>query len=310
VTFATPLALLAIPAVLILLAAYVWWRRRRPAAAVPFPDVDLVAMAAPPPRKRRFIPLVLAALALVGFAFALARPEVTRQVPREEATVMLAIDVSGSMAASDVEPYRLAAAQEAARIFADTVPRQFQVGLVAFSGEAAVLVPPTTDRLAFNRALQGLVADGATAFGDAVMASLDAIQRTQPGAETLRSARILLLSDGANTVGTLPEDAARRAKELGVPVFTVALGTQDGVLADGRRVPPDPEALAALAETTGGRTFESEDAGSVKQVYEDLGTFIGTREIQDEVTAWPAGIAALLLAFAGLAAWRVGPRLP
>ena len=309
-TFANPLALLAIPVVLALLAGAIWWRRRRRPAGVPHPDLDLVALAAPAPRRRRFIPLALLALALTGFAFGLARPEVTRAVPREEATVMLAIDVSGSMAAADVDPYRLAAAQEAAKLFASKVPRQFQIGLVSFSGQANLILPPTTDREALNRAIDGLVADGATAFGDAVVTSLEAIRATQPGVEKLRSARILLLSDGANTVGTLPEEAANEAKKAGVPVFTVALGTQDGVLPDGRRVPPDPEALAALAEATGGRSFESKDAESVNQVYGDLGSFIGTREVRDEVTQWPIGLAALMLAMAGVAAWRVGARLP
>jgi len=222
---------------------------------------------------------------------------------------MLAIDVSGSMAADDVAPYRLRAAQDAAKTFAEKVPRQFQVGLVAFSGQADVLLPPSTDRAAFARAVDSLVADGATASGEAILSSLDAIRSTQPGAQQLRSGRILLLSDGANTVGTMPEEAAQQAKEAGVPVYTVALGTAEGVLPDGRAVPPDAASLAAVAEITGGEAFESTDAESVRTVYEDLGTFIGTRQVMAEVTAWPTGIAALLLALAGVAAWRVGPRL-
>lgn len=310
-SFASPWALL----LLIPLAAGVaWWtwraRRGEGRVAVPFADLDLIAMAAPRPRPTRFLPGVLLVLALAGFTFALARPQATTAVPRDEATIMLAIDVSGSMAADDVAPYRLRAAQDAAIAFVDTVPRQFQIGLVAFSGQADVLLPPTTDRQAFRRAVESLVADGATASGDAVLASLDAIRATQPGATKLRSARILLLSDGANTVGVLPQDAAAEARTAGVPVFTIALGTADGVLPDGRRVPPDPASLAAVAEATGGQAFESQDAGSVKQVYEDLGTFIGTRPVLTEATAWPAGIAALLLMLAGVAAWRFGPRLP
>jgi Ca-activated chloride channel homolog len=290
-----------------------WWvrreRRGHTGAAIPFSDLDLVAAAAPGRRWTRWAPGALVALALAGFVVALARPEAITSVPREEGTIMLAIDVSGSMAADDVSPYRLRAAQDAATTFAERVPRQFQVGLIAFNGQADVLLPPSTDRQAFARAVDSLVADGATASGEAILASLDAIRSTQPGARELRSARILLLSDGANTVGTLPEDAARDAKEAGVPVYTVALGTPEGVLPDGRAVPPDPASLAAVAEITGGEAFESKDAASVRAVYEDLGTFIGTRQIVGEVTSWPTGIAALLLVLAGVAAYRVAPRL-
>lgn len=309
-SFASPWALLLL---IPLLAGVAWWivrdRRGRDRAAVPFADLDLVALAVPGRRWTRVLPGVLLVLALIGFTLALARPQAVTAVPREEGTIMLAVDVSGSMAADDVSPYRLRAAQDAATTFADTVPRQFQVGLVAFSGQADVLLPPSTDRAAFRRAVGSLVADGATASGEAILSSLDAIRSTQPGATTLRSARILLLSDGANTVGTLPGEAARQAKDAGVPVYTVALGTSEGVLPDGRAVPPDPAALAAVAEITGGQAFESRDAESVTRVYEDLGTFIGTRPVLGEVTAWPTGIAALLLALAGVAAWRVGSRL-
>jgi Ca-activated chloride channel family protein len=107
----------------------------------------------------------------------------------------------------------------------------------------------------------------------------------------------------------MPEDAAQQAKDASVPVYTVALGTAEGVLPDGRAVPPDPASLAAVAEITGGEAFESRDAESVRTVYEDLGTFIGTRQVMGEVTSWPAGLAALLLVLAGVAAWRVGPKL-
>ena len=311
-TFAQPLALLLVPALALVLLAAARWRRRRPAPGVPHPDLDLVLAAAPPPRARRHLPAALALLALAALALALARPEVWRDEPRERATIMLAIDVSGSMAADDVEPYRLHAAQEAALRFADDVPRQYLVGLVSFSGTANVLVPPTTDRLALRRAIEGLVPNGATAVGDAVVASLSAVRELHGGPraeEALESARILLLSDGATTTGLLTPLAAERAAEAGVPVFTVSLGTPDGRLADGTPVPPDPEELAHLAERTGGRAYESRDAESVSEVYARLGSFIGTERVRGEATAWPAGAALVLLALAGAAAWRLGPRV-
>ncbi len=311
--FASPwLLVLLIP----LLGGVVWWivreTRGHTSAAIPFPDVDLVAFAVPTRRRWvKWIPGVLVALALVGFVVALARPQAVTDVPREQGIIMLAVDVSGSMAADDVSPYRLRAAQDAAIRFAEKVPRQFQVGLVAFNGQANVLLPPSTDRDAFKRAVDSLVADGATASGEAIIASLDAIRSTQSASiGTLRHARILLLSDGANTVGTLPQDAAQQAKDAGVPVYAIALGTPDGMLSDGRSVPPDPEALAAVAEIAGGQAFQNQDAESLSTVYEDLGTFLGTRQVMGEVTSWPVGIAAFLLMLAGFVAWRVSPRLP
>ncbi len=311
--FASPwLLVLLIP----LLGGVVWWivreTRGHTSAAIPFPDVDLVAFAVPTRRRWvKWIPGVLVALALVGFVVALARPQAVTDVPREQGIIMLAVDVSGSMAADDVSPYRLRAAQDAAIRFAEKAPRQFQVGLVAFNGQANVLLPPSTDRDAFKRAVDSLVADGATASGEAIIASLDAIRSTQSASiGTLRHARILLLSDGANTVGTLPQDAAQQAKDAGVPVYAIALGTPDGMLSDGRSVPPDPEALAAVAEIAGGQAFQSQDAESLSTVYEDLGTFLGTRQVMGEVTSWPVGIAAFLLMLAGFVAWRVSPRLP
>jgi Ca-activated chloride channel homolog len=312
VTFQQPLLLLTLLAVPLVAALVVWWRRRRPAPGIPYPDLDVIASADPGPRRRRHLPLALALLALTGLAFALARPEVDRAQPRERATIMLVVDVSGSMAAADISPYRLRAAQDAALTFAREVPRQYQVGLVSFNGRANLLVAPTTDRDALGRAIESLVPDGATAVGEAVVASLDAIRASQGLAEEggqLEAARIVVLSDGATTVGLPPSIAAERAAQAGVPVFTVSLGTPDGVLSNGQRVPPDVEGMRALAETTGGDAYESRDAEEVRAVYEELGSFIGTEQVKTEVTGWPAGIAAGLLVLAGVAAWRFGPRL-
>jgi Ca-activated chloride channel family protein len=296
----------------LVLALVVWWRRRRPAAGIPYPDLDVIAAADPGPRLRRHLPLALALLALTGLVFALARPAVDRQVPRERATIMLAIDVSGSMAATDVDPYRLRAAQDAALTFIDEVPRQYQVGLVSFSGQANLLVAPTTDRGAMRRAIETLAPDGATAVGEAIESSLDAIRSVQPSTDgdgRLEAARIVVLSDGATTVGIPPSVAAQDAKEAGVPIFTVALGTEDGVLSNGQPVPPDPVGLREVADITGGQAYESGDAESVSAVYERLGTLVGTESVRSEVTAWPAGIAVILLVLAGAAAWRFSPRL-
>lgn len=309
-SFEWPLALISLLALPAGALAYVAYRRRVARRAVPFPDVDLLAVAARRGRLRQYIPLGLAALSLAGFLFALGRPQVSRSVPKEQATIMLAIDTSGSMSADDVAPYRLRAAQDAAEKFAERVPRQYKIGLVSFSGVATSLVTPTTDRAALDAAIETLRADGATAIGEAIFTSLDAIRSTQPGVAKLRSARILLLSDGENTTGRSTDQATQAAVEADVPVATVALGTPDGILPNGRPVPPNPQALRALAESTGASSYESRDAESLSAVYERLGSVIGTEKVLDEVTAWPAGIAALLLMLAGVAAWRFGARLP
>lgn len=227
---------------------------------------------------------------------------------------MLAIDVSRSMEATDVEPYRLRAAQDAAVRFAETVPRQYQVGLVGFSDRADVLHAPSTDREALNRAIESLVPIRGTAIGEAIYVSIDAVRQTQGSdesgepSEELTAGRILLLSDGESTLGRSVDGAAREAERVGIPVFTVALGTDDGVLSDGYRVPPNPEALQDLSEVTGGESFESRDAESVSAVYEELGSFIGTIRVREEITAWPAGLAALLLLATLGSGWWLGAR--
>jgi len=309
-TFRWPLALLAILIIPLAVLAYVLYRRRVDRQAVPFPDVDVLVAAARRPRLRTYLPMALAALAFATFSFALGRPEADRQVPREQATIMLAIDVSGSMAADDVKPYRLRAAQDAALKFAERVPRQYQLGLVSFSGVPTLLLPPTTDRAAFRSAVETLHAEGATAIGEAIFTSLDAMRQAQPGNDKLEGARLLLLSDGDSTTGRTNETAAAAAVEAGVPVATVALGTQDGMLPNGRPVPPNPEALTALAESTGAKSYEATDAEGLSAVYEKLGSVIGTTTVREEVTAIPAGIAVLLLLLAGVSAWRFGTRLP
>ena len=314
VSFEQPLLLLLLLAVPLLAAAVVWWRRRRPSAGVPFPDLDVIASADPGPRLRRHLPLALAMLALAGFVFALARPEVDRQVPRERATIMLAIDVSGSMASTDVDPYRLRAAQDAAETFIDEVPRQYQVGLVSFSGQANLLVAPTTDRASLRRAIETLAPDGATAVGEAIESSLDAIRATQPKADgdgtPLEAARIVVLSDGATTVGIPPSIAAKDAKEAGrAGLHGRARHRRRGALqrparAARSRRPQGDRRDHRRPRPTRART-RSRSATSTST----SGTFIGTEAVRSEVTAWPAGIAAALLILAGVAAWRFAPRL-
>jgi Ca-activated chloride channel family protein len=290
--------------------AYAVYRRRVARNAVPFSDVDLLVQAAGPRRKRTYIPAALALGALAAFIVGLARPQADMQVPREQATIMLAIDTSGSMAADDVTPYSLRAAQDAAIAFSKTRPRQYRLGLVSFAGTAKVLQTPTTDREAFRAAVETLYPEGDTAIGEAIFASLDAMASTQNVDGTLEGARLVVLSDGKTRTGRSNEMAVQAAKAAGVPIATVALGTADGVLPGGQHVPPDPEALALISKETGGKSYTVDNAKDLSDIYKNLGSVIGTVTMSDEVTAWPAALGVLLLLLAGVATWRFGSRLP
>lgn len=308
-SFGSPLFLLLVPVAALAAWLLARWRRRRPGGGLPYPDLDELARVDVAPRRRRHVPVLLAALAALLLTVAVARPQMPQDRPRKQSTIMLAIDVSGSMAADDVAPYRLRAAQDAAVRFAERVPPAYEVGLVSFSGGASVIVPPTTDREQLTAGIESLVPGGATAIGEAIVTSLRSIQERQGGEVREDSARILLLSDGSNTDGISVAEAIDRAQGAGVPVYTVALGTLDGTLADGRPVPPDAEGLQVIAEETGGQAYESRDAESVSKVYERLGAFIGTERVTAEVTGAAAGLGLLALVLAGAAWWRWGVRL-
>ena len=349
-TFADPILLLCL---LIVPAAFVVYRqvqRRRSRYVVRFTNVDLLGNLVPrTPAWRRHVPPALYLVAMTALVVALARPSMAVAVPRDEATIILTMDVSGSMTAVDVDPSRLAAAQKAASAFIDQLPASFKVGLVAFSTAPRIVVEPTTDRAALHAALDNLAARGGTALGDAIVTSLEAAgldpnassSGAAPSASPDPSASGLptpsaspsatpapsgsaapeaqkpivatvLLSDGANSTGELePIPAAEEAAGLDVPIYTIALGTADGVVTvpdnQGQlhtlNVPPDTDTLAAIAETTGGRYFEAPTAQDLAQIYENLGTKIGYTTEEREVTQWFAAAGLLLVVGgAGLAA--------
>jgi Ca-activated chloride channel family protein len=334
-TFASPELLIGLLLVPLAIGAYLFVQRRRARYAVAFTNVDLLSNLVPRrPAWRRHVPPVLYLAAIGALVLAMARPSMTLAVPREEATIILAIDVSRSMIATDVQPTRLAAAQKAASDFVDQLPATFRVGLVAFSTAPRVLVSPTTDRAAVHSALNSLVADGGTSLGDAIATSLDAAGLTRPTGNTPTPTpapsgsvapspstspsgkpplvATVLLSDGKNSTGQLePLDAAAQAAALGVPVYTIALGTPNGqvqVRNDAGQlvtvdVPPDTETLAAIAETTGARAFHAPTAEDLAQIYKNLGSKVGYTQQSQEVTQMfaAAGLAFVLVG-AGLAA--------
>jgi Ca-activated chloride channel family protein len=348
-SFASPELLLGLLLVPIALIGYLFVQRRRSRYAVRFTNVDLLANLVPrSPGWRRHLPPVLYLTAIAALAVGLARPSVVLAVPREEATIMLTMDVSRSMRATDVDPNRLTAAQQAATDFVDRLPEQFRVGLVAFSTEARLVVEPTADRAEIREALASLRADGGTAMGDAIDLALEASgavpaptptpdpsaspepsatpdASAEPDASALPEAdavpvvAAVVLSDGANSTGTLePIDAAQRAVDLGVPIYTIALGTEDGVvevpnmfgISESLPVPPDPETLATIAEMTGGRFFEAPNAEELAAIYESLGSKVGFVEEEQEVTQLFAAAGLLFVLVGGALAAHWFNRFP
>ena len=353
-TFLAPLLLLGLLLVPVLLGLYVGAQRRRSRYAVRFTNLDLLANLAPRrPAWRRHVPPAIYLAAVAALVLGLARPTMVVAVPREDATVVLAIDISGSMKATDVAPTRLDAAREAAQSFIDQLPENIRVGIVAFASRPVTLVAPTTDRGELDTALDRLQALDGTAMGDALMQVLDMAETIQAGdaggtggggatpspdpsavaspdpspapdssvdqptGEPLVAA--ILLSDGANSVGTAePLDAAQRAAGLGVPIYTIALGTPAGqvqvrddtgqlVTLD---VPPDTETLAQIAEITSATAFDAPTADDLSAVYDNLQSRIGYTQEEQEVTSWfAAGALVLVVVAAGLSAVWFG-RLP
>ncbi len=302
-------------AVAALVVGYVVSQFRSQKYAVRFSNLSLLASVAPKrPGWRRHLPAVAFALALATFVLAFAQPTRNTRVPREQATVVMAVDVSLSMQATDVEPTRLQAAKVAAASFVDLVPSKLNVGLVAFSGTAQVLVPPTTDHTLLKRNIANLQLGPATAIGEAIYAALGAVASVpaQPGQKP-PPARIVLMSDGATTVGRPNAGAARAASGAHTPVSTIAFGTETGtVTVEGNpvRVPVNKDALRTIADQTGGSFFEASSAKELKKVYADIGSSVGYRTERKEATAFFVGLGLVFALVAAATSLVWFSRLP
>lgn len=291
-------------------ALYVALQARRRRYAVRFANLPLLASVAPRrPGWRRHLPAGLLALSLAALSIAMARPARVERVPREEATVMLAIDTSASMAATDVSPTRLDAARSAATSFVDELPARLRIGIVTFDRAARVISPPTTDHDVVREALRDLVTGPGTAAGEGIFASLAAIQASATSESTEGSvAAIVLLSDGVTTVGRPVQEAASAAAEARVPVSTIAFGTDTGAVEYAGQlvpVPADPDTMREVAEATSGHFFEAGSAEQLRQVYENIGTRVGYTIEKREMTTAVVGLAIvlLLLGVAGALFW-------
>jgi Ca-activated chloride channel family protein len=311
--FEQPLWLWLLVIVAALVVAYVVAQRRRSRYAVRFATLPMLEKVAPRrPGWRRHAPALAFVAAMTVLTIAIARPVTDVRVPRERATVIVALDVSNSMAATDVEPSRLEASKGAAVEFVENLPEQFNVGLVTFAKSATVVTTPSTDHQATVDAIGNLTMSDSTAIGEAVLTSLQSIQNLDDE-EDPPPARVVLLSDGGNTAGRSLDEAAQAATQAGVPVSTIAYGTPEGTVdINGRTipVPADGESLQGLADATSGSFYSAESDTELRSVYSDLESSIGWTTEEREITNLVAGIALAAALLAGLASLLWFSRLP
>ena len=302
-SFRNPWMLLALVLLVPAAWAYVLHARRERRMAAAFVSPPLRASVSPSRAGwRRHAPVALFLAAVATLLTAPARPQATVTVPDEQATIVLATDISGSMQSKDVAPSRLVAARDAASDDVDAIPDRIKVGLVSFNHSPAVAQAPTADHAAVQRALSALKPSGGTATGDALNAALQALPDPERGKRRPPQA-IVLLSDGYSTKGRDPVTVAQRARELGVRIYTISLGTATGTIEvanpDGTTrtttVPPDPATMATIAQTSRGKTYRTADAGALAEVYRTLGSQLATKQEQREMTSAVAGISLLLM---------------
>lgn len=271
------------------------------------------------PRERAWVrhgAVALATLSLISLIVAWARPKAEVLVPRERATVIMSIDVSKSMIATDVSPDRITAVKQSASAFVDQLPRGFNVGLVKFAGTASLVVQPTSDRDTVKNAIENLQLAPSTAIGDGIYASLDALSLVPSDPlhpDDAPPAVVVLLSDGGTNMGRPSADAAKQAKQMNVPVNTIAYGTQGGYIVEqGQRqpVPVNKYELQQVANLSGGKMYTAESNSELKEVYKGLASSIGMEKQDKEVTSEMIWVALLSGVLASLGVISIAARWP
>jgi Ca-activated chloride channel family protein len=316
-SFATPLILLALLAVPLAITAYARQQRRRDRAASAFVTEPMIPSVAPSrPGWRRHAPMFAFALAVVGLVLAAAQPQRSVAVPLTDGAVVLADDVSSSMAATDVQPSRLIAAERAAARFARSVPGAVRVGLMKFNQKPTLLQSPSTDHSLTVQALPELRVGGHTAIGSAIASADQILAALHSPAGRRIPAAIVLLSDGTSNTGVDSVTAARRSAQQHVPVYTVALGTAHGTITvrQGNAtktvpVPLNPSELQQIARASGGRTFTAANAAGLSTVYAHLAAQLGHKHVQQQITSTFAGAGLVLLLLGGALSLRWFGRL-
>ncbi|MCV7384505.1 VWA domain-containing protein [Mycolicibacter longobardus] len=321
--FAHPWFFLFLFVVMGLVALYILMQVARQRRILRFANMELLESVAPKsPTRWRHLSAILLIASLLLFTVAMAGPTHDVRIPRNRAVVMLVIDVSQSMRATDVEPSRLVAAQEAGKQFADELTAGINLGLIAYAGTATVLTSPTTNREATKAAIDKLQLADRTATGEGIFTALQAIATVGAvigGGDTPPPARIVLLSDGKETVPSNPDNpkgaftAARTAKDQGVPVSTISFGTPYGYVEINEQrqpVPVDDDSLKKIADLSGGSAYTASSLAQLKEVYATLQDQIGFETIRGDASTGWLRLGAFILALAGLAALLLNRRLP
>jgi Ca-activated chloride channel family protein len=316
VSFGNPIWLLALLALPLLLLVQLARQRRGQRYAVRFTGVANLKLAAAMagPSWRKHIPTALALFALALLTLALARPQRSVAVPVGRASVMLVTDHSLSMEANDVQPDRLSAAQNAAHTFLNRVPKQVKIGVVAYSDSPDTVQAPSEDHSQARDVIDAQQPGGATDTGDALAVAIQALSNANGGKKVPSS--IVLLSDGRTTTGRDPVGVAREAAKLHIPIYTVSLGTETALIPNPGGfgppvpVPPDPATMRQIARASGGRAFTAEDDSELSSVYKTLGSQLGTKNQQKQITASFAIAGIAMLIAAGAVSARVSGRLP
>jgi len=308
------LILLMIPA---LILAYIFASLRKNRRGMRFTNTSMLDVVVPKQSQwRRHLAVALSLLSLITLTAAFARPKTQIDVPRERATVVLVIDASQSMQATDVKPTRLDAAKQAAIDFVNKLPEKYNVSVVSMAGASAVLVPPTTAHNTVQNAINSIQLQDSTAIGEGIATALRALQQAPKdpnNPNSIAPGAIVLLSDGSNTAGRSPQQAAAEAKAAKVPIYTIAYGTQNGYVdLDGERqlVPVDHEEMKQIAAATNGDYFAAATADQLKKVYENIGSDIGYEKADREVTSRFAGYGLALAVLAALGAISLGAKWP
>lgn len=313
--FKTPTRLWVLAVLPVLVLMYLILMRLRGRVSLRFTNTGVLgAVMGSQRRWTRHLAVAMSLCSLVALGLAWAQPLGTEKVPRQRATVVMVVDTSLSMEAKDVEPDRLTAAKTAAQSFIGGLPDSYNVALVALNGQPSIKMPPSTDRGALERALLGLELQDGTAIGDSLALALEAVDQAPVGDdEEPAPAMVVMLSDGANTVGPGPEAAARNAKQAKIPVFTIAFGTENGYVdLDGTRekVPPDVQTMKDVAKMTDGRAVSADSADSLAEAYKEIGSSVGYEEIRKPITAQYAFGALGFAIVAALGAVMMAARWP
>jgi len=314
-SFTDPLWLLGLSAVPLLLGLHLLAGRRAKRYAVRFPAMASLRIAAAGGLAwRRHVPVGLLLAALATLVLTLARPNHTVRIADAGASIMLVLDHSGSMEATDVQPTRLAAADRAASTFMGRLPAGVKVGVVTFSSAPDGVQAPSTDRTPVKQLIGAQVANGATATGDALSLALTLLPH--PAKKAPETSAIVLLSDGAANTGQDPVGVAAQAGALRVPIYTVALGTANATIPDpgtfggSIAVPPDPALMGRIAAASHARAYSAGDSGSLDGIYRQLGSQLGSKPRREDITVRFAVAGLLLLSATAVASVALGGRLP